>query len=34
MQKKIFKLVIYVMIFALVLSTIGGLIAAIAGSLG
>ncbi|MBM7657882.1 stressosome-associated protein Prli42 [Sporolactobacillus spathodeae] len=31
MPKKIFKAVIYLMIVALVLSTIGGLIAALAG---
>ncbi|MFT8872413.1 MAG: stressosome-associated protein Prli42 [Sporolactobacillus sp.] len=31
MSKKVFKVVIYLMIIAMVLSTVGGLIAALAG---
>ncbi|WP_167815174.1 stressosome-associated protein Prli42 [Sporolactobacillus shoreae] len=34
MQKKLFKIVIYIMIAALVLSTVGGLIAATIGASG
>jgi hypothetical protein len=33
-SKKVFKLVVYVMIAALVLSTIGGVVAATAGAAG
>ncbi|WP_165364242.1 stressosome-associated protein Prli42 [Sporolactobacillus sp. Y61] len=34
MQKKLFKMVIYVMIGALLLSTVAGVIVALAGSFG